>query len=143
MTLSYIVLYQLDGTDRTSAVELQKDGSYPPVISDGQHEWVLARRPGVSENVFALRDDGSNEPASTLAEYHESKGVDATCLTCEIRVRYRTTIAADDALGPCRTMQHTTMLLYLHLDDANVIEWLQRTVGDVREATSLLGHGDQ
>lgn len=115
------------------------ENEYPAVFAsaDGR-EFVLARRPGVVENVLSLGADGSLPQSSTMALYIESEGVDATCVQCEVRVRFRTTEEADDALAPCRAEGHAPMLLYAHLADENVIDWLNRTVGDVREQCPLL-----
>lgn len=100
-------------------------------------EWVLAQRPGVAENVHRILADGSLEPAPTVAIYQQSTGVDATCLDCGTRDRFASHITADYALKPHRRRGHDTLVIAVHLDDANVIEWLNRTVGDVRESTPL------
>jgi len=136
-----VVIIGLDGCDRVSAIELDENDEYPGVIksiSSGR-EWVLARRPGIAENIQSLQGDGSLGPVSTMAEYYESSGVDATCLDCGDRFRFRYTPAADAFLRWCRGRVHRTMLLYVHLDDANVVSHLDppRTVGDIREHTKL------
>lgn len=82
---------------------------------------------------MTLSGSGEVGPSSKYAQYIESIGVDATCVDCEARIRVAGTEEADDLLKPCRDANHTVMLLYVHLDDANVIDWLNRTVGDVRE----------
>lgn len=115
------------------------EDEYPAVFAsaDGR-EFVLARRPGVVENILSLGADGSLPQSPTMALYIQSEGVDATCVQCGVRVRYRATEEADDALAPCRVEGHDVMLLFVHLADEQVIPHLNRTVGDIREQCLLL-----
>lgn len=133
MITTRVMIAMADGTEAMAECPMRPDGTYPAAIASEGREFVLGRRPGVVENVMALSADGEVGPASTMAWYIESEGVDATCLDCKARIRVEKTEEADDLLELCRSRGHTVMLLYVHLDDANVIEWLNRTVGDVRE----------
>lgn len=123
-------------------IDIPIEDEYPAVFVAAEagapdREFVLARRPGVAENILSLTVDGSVPQSPTKALYIESQGVDATCVDCEVRVRFQASEDAGDALRPCVDGGHTTMLLYVHLDDANVT-FLNRTVGDIREQCLLL-----
>jgi hypothetical protein len=127
-----------DGIAIFGEIPLQPDGTYPAVVEDHDgHEWVLARRPGVIENVMTLGSEGQVGPASDMAWYVQSVGVDATCIECEARIRVDGSEEADDLLTPCRAQGHDVMLLYVHLADEQVIPHISRTVGDVREQCFL------
>jgi len=133
-----IRLVYADGSDRVVLTRAPSDGEWPAFMAAEGREWVLSKVAGVAENILVIEADGSLGAAPTLTEYVESEGMDATCLDCASRVRFTTAMGADNSLEACRQAHHVTMVLPVHLADSNVIDGIGRTVGDVRESTTLL-----
>jgi len=133
-----IRLVYADGSDQIVLTRAPSDGEWKAFVWADGREWVLSKIAGIAKNIQTIEADGSLGPVPTLTEYVESEGMDATCLDCATRVRFATALRADASLEACRQAHHVTMVLPVHLADSNVIDGIGRTIGDVRESTTLL-----